>query len=194
MILGITGLIGSGKGTVSDILVENYNFTKISFADALKDAVSIMFGWSRELLEGDTEESRIWREQPDLFWSREMERTITPRIVLQQVATEAMRNNFFDGIWVTIVKKKILENVETKWVIPDVRFPNEIKMIKDIGGQVWRIKRGQDPNWFEIYRKTGIEPLDVHQSEWKWALTDFDQEIENNETILELKEKIKSLI
>jgi hypothetical protein len=194
MIVGITGLMGSGKGTVSDILVENYNFTKISFADSLKDAVSVMFGWSRDLLEGDTVESRVWREQPDLFWSREMERTITPRIVLQLIGTDALRNNFFDGIWTSIVKKQILENTNSNWVIPDVRFTNEIKMIKDLGGQLWRIKRGDDPDWFEIYRKTGIEPLDVHPSEWRWALTEFDQVIENNESLDILTRKIKNLI
>ena len=40
MIIGICGLIGSGKGTVADILVENHNFEKLSFADKLKDGVA----------------------------------------------------------------------------------------------------------------------------------------------------------
>ena len=39
MIIGICGLIGSGKGTVADIPVE-HNFKKVSFADKLKDGVS----------------------------------------------------------------------------------------------------------------------------------------------------------
>ena len=54
MIIGICGLIGSGKGTVGDILVEQ-GFKKVSFADKLKDGVSTIFGWDRELLEGDTD-------------------------------------------------------------------------------------------------------------------------------------------
>jgi hypothetical protein len=194
MILGITGLMGSGKGTVSDILIKNYNFKKISFADTLKDAVSVMFDWPRALLEGDTEESRIWREQPDLFWSMEMGKTITPRLILQLVGTDVLRNNFFDGIWVSIVKKKILTHNNINWVIPDVRFPNEVKMIKDMGGSIWRVKRGDDPDWFEMYQKAGIEPLDVHPSEWRWALTNFDQVIENNLTIDTLTDTIKNLI
>ena len=33
MIIGICGLIGCGKGTAADILVEEHNFTKLSFAD-----------------------------------------------------------------------------------------------------------------------------------------------------------------
>ena len=42
---------------------------KISFAKSLKDAVASMFNWDRSMLEGDTESSRYWREQPDLYWS-----------------------------------------------------------------------------------------------------------------------------
>ena len=58
MIIGICGLIGSGKGTVADILEQEHGFIKVSFADSLKDAVAAVFGWPRSLLEGDTEESR----------------------------------------------------------------------------------------------------------------------------------------
>ena len=50
-----------GKGTVADILVENR--TKLSFADKLKDGVASVFGWDRDMLEGDTDRSRIWREK-----------------------------------------------------------------------------------------------------------------------------------
>ena len=39
MIIGICGLIGSGKGTVSDYLVDEYGFEKISFADKLLDSI-----------------------------------------------------------------------------------------------------------------------------------------------------------
>ena len=71
MIIGICGLIGSGKGTVSDYLVDEYGFEKISFADKLKDGVSAVFGWDRDMLEGDNSDSRQWREQEDEFWSKE---------------------------------------------------------------------------------------------------------------------------
>jgi len=50
MIIGVCGLIGSGKGTVADILQNNHNFIKVSFADSLKDCVSVVFGWDRALL------------------------------------------------------------------------------------------------------------------------------------------------
>lgn len=189
MIIGICGLIGSGKGTVADILVEE-GFIKLSFADALKDGVAAMFSWDRAALEGDTPNSREWREIPDTFWTQETGKEISPRLVLQLVGTECMRNGFFDGIWVSIVKQKLLQNPNANWVIPDTRFPNEINMIHSIGGKVWRVKRGQDPDWFEPLRENNIVPTDVHPSEYEWVRSTFDQVIENEGTLEDLRNQI----
>ncbi len=41
MIIGICGLIGSGKDTVAQTLIDNHNFVKTSFADRLKDVIEI---------------------------------------------------------------------------------------------------------------------------------------------------------
>ena len=108
MIIGICGLISCGKGTVADILVDEHNFKKISFADKLKDAVSLMFDWPRDMLEGETPDSRYWREQEDKFWTEETGRSVTPRLVLQEFGTDCMRNGFYDGIWVSFVKFGVL--------------------------------------------------------------------------------------
>jgi hypothetical protein len=158
MIIGICGLIGSGKDTIADYLVEQHNFQKMSFADKLKDAVAQMFEWDRQLLDGKTDESRAWREQPDAYWSKELGKSVTPRYALQMFGTECMRNGFYDGIWVSLAKKKIMDNPQINWVIPDVRFVNEADMIKTVGGLVWWVKRGTLPLWFKIYQDVGVEP------------------------------------
>ena len=173
MIIGICGLIGSGKGTVADILVNTHKFTKISFADKLKDGVASVFGWDRKMLEGDTDESRQWRELKDDFWSNETKMEVTPRLVLQLFGTDCMRNGFDDGIWVSLVKKELLDNPGRNYVIPDVRFANEVDMIRDVGGEVWEIKRGPDPEWLIEYKTNGKEPK-VHASEWKWIKSKKD--------------------
>ena len=191
MIIGICGLIGSGKGTVADYLIGQHNFQKISFADKLKDAVAEMFDWPRPMLEVVTPQSRGWRERPDLFWSNELGREITPRYVLQVFGTECMRQGFYDGIWVSLVKKHIIDNPKQNFVIPDVRFPNEANMIKSIHGEVWRMRRGPDPVWFRMYQDLGIEPTEVHESEWAWANTNFNQILDNNGTLLELRSQVK---
>ena len=194
MIIGICGLIGSGKGTVADYLIDQHNFQKISFADKLKDAVAEMFEWPRPMLEGITPQSRAWRERPDSFWSQELGRDITPRYVLQVFGTECMRQGFYDGIWVSLVKKKIQENPDINWVIPDTRFPNEVNMIKSVGGTVWRVKRGENPQWFDHYKYHGVEPKDIHPSEWAWAHSDFDHVITNDDTVAQLHQTIENTI
>jgi len=194
MIIGICGLIGCGKGTVGDILVENYGFTKLSFADKLKDGVATVFNWDRAMLEGDTVESREWRETQDDFWTRETGRTITPRLVLQEFGTDCMRHGFDDGIWVSLVKQELVKYPNKNFVIPDVRFPNEANMIKSIHGEVWRVRRGQDPVWMRMYQDIGVEPKDVHESEWRWANVDFNNIIYNDLGIDELKSQVKGLL
>jgi len=190
MIIGICGLIGSGKGTVADILVDQ-GFKKVSFADKLKDGVSTIFGWDRAMLEGDTDESRTWREQRDDFWSAETKMEVTPRLVLQLFGTDCMRNGFDDGVWVSLLKKTILET-PGNYVVPDVRFENEIAMLRDIGGEVWEVQRGPDPEWLIQYEITGVEPTEVHPSEWRWIKSKKDVVIENNSTLAELNRQVLS--
>ena len=191
MIIGICGLIGSGKGTVADILVENHNFHKLSFADKLKDGVASVFGWDRDMLEGDTDRSRIWREKADVFWSNETGGEVTPRLVLQLFGTDCMRNGFYDGIWVSLVKQELLKNKDKNYVIPDVRFENEAKMIRSLGGRICQVRRGPDPLWFRLYKDLGQEPTDVHKSEWAWANVQMDYILANDGTPEDLKNLVK---
>jgi hypothetical protein len=203
MIIGIAGLIGSGKGTVADILVEQHNFTKISFADKLKDGVAAAFGWNRELLEGDTDESRQWRETVDEFWTNETGREITPRLVLQEFGTDCMRNGFYDGIWVSLIKQEILNNPETNYVVPDVRFKNEIDVINNLGGKIWNVRRGELPQWWGYAIQDNHHPAsslmkdyhpDVHQSEWRWIDKDetFGNILHNDDSIEALYSKVST--
>ena len=198
-LIGISGLIGDGKGTVGDLLEQYYGFTKLSFADSLKDAVATVFSWPRPLLEGDTVDSRVWRDTPDEWWSNRLNMpNLTPRIVLQQWGTEVCRRSFHDDIWIASLEYKINEyqnsKITTNIVIPDTRFPNEIDMIRRMGGEVWQVSRGERPLWFKDYIERDILPNGIHQSEWAWAKSHFDQIIKNDGTLDDLKEKIKNLI
>ena len=204
MIIGITGLISSGKGTVADILVEEHNFIKLSFADKLKDGVAAVFGWNRAMLEGDSIESREWRETVDEFWTKETGREITPRLVLQEFGTDCMRNGFYHGVWVSLVKQEIMKNIQNDYIIPDVRFSNEIKVVKELGGEVWNIRRGELPDWWypAIQDNNTDSTLmkdfypDIHQSEWKWIDDDnqFDKILYNDDSIKALYSKISDTL
>jgi hypothetical protein len=189
MIIGICGLIGSGKGTVSDVLIGMCGFKSLSFADSLKDAVAAVFSWDRQLLEGSTAESREWREQVDLWWAKRLGiPDLTPRLVLQLWGTEVCRAGFHQDIWIASLERKIEEG--KNYVIPDTRFPNEINLIKQIGGEIWCVKRGPDPKWFVQYQLGGSPPNHIHSSEWEWARSKFDKTLENNGTLEDLKNRV----
>lgn len=198
MLIGVVGFIGSGKGTVGDILAE-HGFHKDSFAKPLKDAVAIIFGWPRELLEGDTDRSRAWREEVDPYWSEKFGRPFTPREALQLMGTEAGRDVFHRDIWViSLLNRAKGKNV----VVTDVRFQNEIRYIQDNGGIVIRVKRGMDPVWFSLLEKITSDAErtkfmqfeHIHKSEWDWVGCDFDFTIHNEGTINELRQSVKNVL
>lgn len=208
MIIGFVGFIGSGKDTAADYLVNFHEFRRDSFANTLKDAVSAVFGWDRVLLEGRTKQARDWREQKDVWWSERLGRDITPRWVLQYWGTEVCRQGFHDDIWIASLENKMRRTTDNI-VISDVRFPNEIKAIHNAGGTVIRVKRGEDPEWYEAavsmnkgeiqnmtwaLSKHKIESLGIHASETAWVGGDIDLVIENNGTIDELYEAIKNQV
>ena len=184
MIIGFCGLIGSGKDTAADYLVNFHEFKRESYAGSLKDAVAAVFGWDREMLEGRTKTAREWREQIDPWWSERLKMPeLTPRLVLQLWGTEVCRRAFHDDIWIASVENK-LRQTKDNIVISDCRFPNEIASIRRAGGRVVRITRGPDPEWFQFAAKTpqlmpSVWP-GIHASEYSWAGTEFDFVIDNN--------------
>ena len=199
MIIGLVGFIGSGKGTVGDLLVEQ-GFIKDSFAKPLKDAVAVMFGWPRELLEGDTEVSRSWREKSDSYWSEKFGYEFTPRLALQLMGTEAGRNVFHQDLWVI----SLLNRAKNKdVVVTDVRFQNEIKYIQDNNGVVVRVKRGPEPVWYYLAEDAnrgfssatmGMSNMGIHKSEWDWIGSEFNYVIDNNGTLQDLGNEVKSML
>jgi len=198
MIIGIAGFLGSGKGTLGDILVQEHGFKAIAFADAVKDAVSAIFKWPRELLEGDSIASRYFREKTDEYWTSKFGYEVTPRYMMQLMGTEAGRDVFDPNLWVYVVEKIITEDPDSNYVITDMRFPNESRIIKKMGGHTIRVVRGPEPLWFETAAKDNLTNTNsmsllyptVHRSEYSLCGYEFDRVIENNGTIEDLKTKL----
>lgn len=187
-VIAICGFQGAGKDTFSNYLVDNYEFKKFSFAAATKDVLSNMFGWNRKLLEGDTIESRNFRETIDPWWASKLSiPDLTPRKVLQMIGTDLFRKHFNDEIWVHIVEKQIIDtlklNQSQRIIISDCRFPNEIAMVKNLGAKLIHINRNL-PEWFDRFKKGEDceEALKLHISEISWIRQDFDFTIVNETT------------
>jgi hypothetical protein len=201
MIVGFLGFIGSGKGTAGDILKE-IGFIKQSFAGPVKDTASVMFGWPRHLLEGDTEESRKFREEYDPFWSKKFGYQFTPRMALQTIGTEVGRDLFDANIWISRLEKNIEEN--KNYVITDVRFKNEMNWIKNNNGILIEIQRDQNPDWYDIAIAANSGSMEsellmyetgVHESEWRWISPSMiDERVQNIGSKDDLKQSLIKIL
>lgn len=173
MIIGLGYKARAGKDTVAAHLVNNYAFVQESFAYPLKEYIGRQIcGFNDKQLYG------AWKETLDPEWE------MTPRQMLQLIGTDALRKVVHDDFWVIPMKRKLKEHLrnERHIVISDVRFLNEIKMIRSLGGKIVKVER-ENPD-----KITGFEK---HSSEFQLeAFNEWDFIIENNGTLETLYTKV----
>jgi hypothetical protein len=180
-LVGITGEKFNGKDTIADYLCKKFGYCKYAFANPLKDICKIIFDLSDEQLHGNL------KEVPDKRWFN-----LTPRQILQFVGTDLFRNNmsklhpsFGNDIWIIVAKNKLkqllVSNPDTLIIISDVRFENEVNLIKEFNGIVCRVKRPI---------KLTDNKKDLHESETGISNFTVDYEFINDGTKEELYEKL----
>jgi hypothetical protein len=206
--IGLMGLKGSGKDTVGQYFSDQYGYTPISFADSLKDCLASIFGWDRMMLEGRNPKSRAWREQVDIWWAERLNIPgFTPRFAMTHFGTDIMRNHFDDGIWILNTHRKI-EQTLGPVMLTDVRFPNEYRLVQQLGGVTIRIERGKVFPWVDharalLSRYEDLPPrheidsfnalYGVHESEWYLVNRVTDFTIGNNSNIPSLYRKCEDI-
>jgi hypothetical protein len=165
----VSGFIGSGKSTLAGEL-QRHGYRSISFAGPMKDLVSWLFNLPRHLLEGDTDESRRWRNlySPQLL--------MTPRSVLQLFGTEVGRKADED-VWIRSLRTEI----HGKVVITDARFPNELDVARNLGLKTVRVVRGD-------------QTAGVHASETSHLEHKFDVCIDNSGSLEDLGRAASALV
>jgi len=201
-LVAVCGFAGSGKDTVGNLLVNEFGFKKDSFASPLKDACAYIFDWPRHMLEGDTDESRAWREVEDKWWSEKLSMPgFTPRRALQLIGTEGLRQHFHDDIWLLSLENRFIKHNENV-VVTDCRFRNELQMVKRLGGIIIQVNRGEKPDWWnyaaeanrrddqDMYDRLEKE-LGIHASEYSWIGFPSDFVINNDTTILNLNQEVR---
>lgn len=203
--IALSGYIGSGKGTVARHLVSTHGYQEFSFASPVKDCLSAIFHWPRDLLEGITTESRVFRETVDDWWSEKLGiPEFTPRFAMRNYGTEVMRNHFHTDVWVLSAQKKISAS-NRQLVCSDVRFANEDQMLKDEGALSIHIYPAQLPVWHDCAvlaangctrsaKKMQNDYPDVHLSDYSWLGFKPDVVIHNIGTVDELIHKIDCAI
>lgn len=201
MIIGLVGYIGSGKNTAAEYFIAEADYKSDSFAATLKDVCAVTFDWPRHLMEGDTKESRYFRETIDSWWSAKLGiGNFTPRLALQLVGTNTFRNHFHSDMWLLTLQKRY-ETSTDNVIITDARFPNEIEFIRELGGQIIFVDNGKYPEWKAMaeaankggsFAKNKMETQyeDVHFSEWAWAGTEIDEVVYNTGSLNDLKHNV----
>lgn len=190
MLLGLTGLKGSGKDTVAAYLIKEYGFERKAFADKLKQSAAALFGINPaefETLKND-ESIRLETTESGILWS-ELADYAGPKIsigfreFLQRYGTESHRDVFGYNFWVDQVLPVAGYYADRDIVITDVRYFGESERIKNLKGYVVRVVRGNP-----------MQDSDTHSSEADQVKIEADYELDNNGTMKYLPNKVDEML
>jgi hypothetical protein len=203
--IALSGKKQCGKNTAAEIiqrLLGPYNMSSevVAFADIIKDISINILGFDRDLVYGSDEDKntmthirwdnfpmeirlRYSRDKPslvaDLTQRTPRSGNMTIREVLQVMGTDVFRQMFFQDIWAQApFRKQYSQDVV---LLADCRFPNEKEATEGNGGIVIRLERD-----------TGM--IDKHPSETALDGYQFDYSFNNNGTLEELENFLKSVL
>lgn len=168
IIIGLTGLAGSGKDTVRAMLEDAHGFTGLAFADPIRQML-------RELLTSNCI-STEWMDKRPLKEQPIPQLGVSYRHLAQTLGTEWGRQTVAPDLWLRMAAAYI-DGIASetfappRFVISDVRFPNEADWVRSRGGVVWHIHR------------PGIEPVRAHASESSIEQIAVDHAINNSGTL-----------
>ena len=194
MVIGFAGRMKSGKTELAKICEAN-GYQKLYFALPLKQLCADILDISINELNRAKSEGvpiqitigedvcRILSEKTDIPLETTKERCNgkyieTVRDMLQFIGTDYIRK--YNKDWhVNKIREMIDEN--TNYVIDDVRFPNEKKMIEDLGGDCWFVTRTTLENisnhesetsitWKDCFNKVIINDSTLHEMLFKWEI------------------------
>lgn len=177
-IIALSGFARSGKDEAAKVLVQDFGFTKVAFADKLREVLYQLNplvpdvrpanykGFSIETMFGIDYLQNIidefgWDGYKETGYGTEIRR------LLQRLGTEAGRQTLWDSIWIDAAFANLPE--DAKVVVSDARFINEFEAVRARGGEVWRIER------------KGVGPANDHLSETEATVYEhFSKRLDND--------------
>jgi len=153
MLIGLSGLKGSGKDTVGAYLVKEHGFERRSFADKLKESAAALFDievWQLEEFKNDSNMFiGIQRDEGVDEWGWR-----TVREFLQRYGSEAHTDIFGDDFWADQVLPVGGFYAGRAIVVTDARRRSEIDRILTLSGHIVYVDRPaldqKDPHRTEV--------------------------------------------
>ncbi len=176
-IIGLSGYARSGKNAVGRILEDDYGYRQESFTQALKNVAAEINPRLSTGRGGTSTLAALFSVYED--WDTVKDKVPAAREFLQRLGV-ACRDQIGPDVWVDALARRLSVHPSARYVITDVRFPNEAEFITNRGGQVWRIER------------PGTQPVNSHTSETAlddWA---FDRTIVNDGSLADLRRSVES--
>lgn len=129
-LIGLCGAKGVGKSTYASMIAGQSGHV-YSFATPLKQMLMSVFP-SEYILKK--------KEVPIPNYPNH----VTGRFLLQTLGTDWARKLITEDIWMLMLRERLEKDMKVLgglMVIDDLRFPNEAHMVRDLGGEVWLVRR-----------------------------------------------------
>lgn len=175
-LIGLCGRATAGKDAVADVLVREFGFVKIGWADPLYRLAL----WINPRISM----FRRLSDYVDRYGWTEAKRIPAIRSFLQKLGTEGGRECLHPDVWIMVSAPTILDHIKagTPVVITNCRFSNEAQWVKDNGGVIVKVTR------------PGIDRCNDHKSEDGEADAFAQYEIHNGQGLLELGSAVKEFM
>lgn len=181
-LIGLGGNLRAGKDAFADNLAGNHGFIKMGMSDNLNAALLRL----NPIIPvyGEWQSVAAYMHYADLHdrvGYVEAKKNSEVRRLLQVLGTEVGREMIGPNVWVDMARRDIEQHMRNgrSVVITAVRFPNEIEMIRALGGTTVWIERA-------VEARGASEAVSGHASERSVSADDFEYVIENDGTIAEL--------
>lgn len=202
-LIGIMGVKRAGKDETARAIMElDPSFVRVAFADPMKRMALAMnpiievsweqcnqLGLNTDYVGNDELRSRSFYRLADIIeaigWDNAKD-IPDVRVFLQRLGTEGGREVLGEDIWVDkSFEGEVIPalNAGSSVVVTDMRFPNEIRRVREAGGEVWRVDRPK--------LETDTSTTGKHSSEVEWRKTKPDEVILNDGDVDDLKQAVK---